>query len=537
MGRYLALFLALAAVIAAPVLLKPDGSTRTRDFPPKDRLVVISPHIESIRAEFEAAFVQWMRERHGREVVIDWRIPGGTSEIKKVIEGEYRAALEHYWRTSRSDPWKEEYGREFMDASSQSPARGVWLESTVGIGIDVFFGGGPGDFTEMARKGCIVAGDAEAGLGLAALRRARPEWFSDAGIPEKFAGEHFRDPNDTWAGTCLSSFGICYNTDFYTRLGIKPLPSRWEDLASPALENRVAMADPGKSGTVVKMLENILQQEMQRAAAEAKQSGGDPKAALAEGWTRGLRIIQKIGANARYWTDSSTKIPLDVAEGDAAAGMCIDFYGRNIIERLEQANHGASRMAFVLPEGGTGQSVDPIAMLRGAPNPELATRFMEFVLGMEGQRLWAFKAGAPGGPKLMALRRLPVRRDYYTEENLRHAADPSILPYEIQNLLVYDPSLTGSSFSAIRLIIRAMCLDTHEELKTAWRALIANGFPPEATAVFEDVALVNYANTTGGINDKLKQRDPLVTAELSRTLAQHFADQYRRAARLAAEKR
>jgi hypothetical protein len=36
-------------------------------------------------------------------------------------------------------------------------------------------------------------------------------------------------------------------------------------------------------------------------------------------------------------------------------------------------------------------------MFRGAPNPELATRFIEFVLSMEGQRLWAFKTGASDG--------------------------------------------------------------------------------------------------------------------------------------------
>ena len=30
---------------------------------------------------------------------------------------------------------------------------------------------------------------------------------------------------------------------------------------------------------------------------------------------------------------------------------------------------------------------------------------------------------------------------------------------------------------------RVMCIDTHDELTAAWRALIAAGFPPEATAI------------------------------------------------------
>ena len=219
-----------------------------------------------------------------------------------------------------------------------------------------------------------------------------------------------------------------------------------------------------------------------------------------------MGIIQRIGANARYWTDSSAKIPLDVSEGEAAAGMCVDFFARNFIERLEQAN-GHSRLGFILPAGGTTPSVDPVALFRGAPNPELATRFIEFVLSMEGQRLWAFKTGTPGGPLRNALRRLPVRQDYYTPENLTHASDPGILPYAAGISLTYDPALTGNSFIAIRLIIRAMCLDTHEELKTAWSALIAKQLPspghrrlqrPQRSSAIPTSPAASAKNSTSG---------------------------------------
>ena len=69
-------------------------------------------------------------------------------------------------------------------------------------------------------------------------------------------------------------------------------------------------------------------------------------------------------------------------------------------------------------------------MFRGASNPELATRFIEFILSPEGQKLWGLKAGAPGGPEKMALRNMPLRRDYYVEANLAHAADPELRPLE-----------------------------------------------------------------------------------------------------------
>jgi len=531
MGRYLIVFLALIAVIAGPVLMKPANSARTRDFAPADRLVIITPHVESIRQEFETGFLRWMKEKHGRSVVIDWRVPGGTSEISKVVTSEYRAAMEYYWGQSQKEKWQDSFGSVFADAKDTSNTRKVWLASNTGIGIDLFFGGGTPDFSTMKKSGYIVPGDAAAGTGILGVKAAHPDWFGGQGIPDKWAGETCTDPDFAWVGACLSSFGICYNIDFHQRRGYTDLPDQWASLTHPRYENQIALADPGKSGTVVKMMESILQQAMQEAAQSAPDDAAK-KQAHAAGWLKGMGIIQKIGANARYWTDSSTKIPLDVSEGEAGAGMCVDFYARNFIERLEQAN-GRSRLGFILPAGGTTPSVDPIAMFRGAPNPGLATRFIEFVLSMEGQRLWAFKTGTPGGPQHTALRRLPVRRDYYTPENLSHASDPDILPYTAGKALTYDPALTGSSFVAIRLVIRAMCLDTHEELKTAWSALIQNHFPPQATAAFSDLNAISYANVLGSISDKINQRNNLVTSELSRTLAQQFRQQYGHATDLA----
>lgn len=531
MGRYLAVFLALAAVIAGPVLMKPETSARTRDFAPADRLVIITPHVESIRNEFETAFQRWMKEKHNRSVVIDWRVPGGTSEISKVITSEYRAAFELFWSKQGKSAWNEQMGTVAFDPKDPSDIRKTWLASETGVGIDLFFGGGTPDFSDMKKKGYLVAGDAARGTGILGVKAAHPNWFGDKGIPAKWAGETYTDPEFGWVGACLSSFGICYSIDFHQRRGYTDLPDQWAALTNPRYENQIALADPGKSGTVVKMMESILQQAMQTAAKNAPDDAAKKQAHEA-GWLEGMGIIQKIGANARYWTDSSTKIPLDVSEGEAAAGMCIDFYARNFIQRLEEA-HGTSRLGFILPAGGTTPSVDPIAMFRGAPNPELATRFIEFVLSMDGQRVWAFKTGAPGGPVRTALRRLPVRQDYYNPENFTHATDPGILPYAAGTALTYDPALTGSSFTAIRLVIRAMCLDTHEELKTAWAALIEHSFPPQATAAFSDLSLISYPNVTGSITEKLNQRNMLITSELSRTLAQQFRQQYGHATDLA----
>ena len=76
-----------------------------------------------------------------------------------------------------------------------------------------------------------------------------------------------------------------------------------------------------------------------------------------------------------------------------------------------------------------------------------------------------------------------------------------------------------------------MCIDSHDELKEAWSALSAAGFPPEAMAVFEDVSAVNYATASGRIKESLG--DKIKEVQLAKELADGFRAQYRRAAEMA----
>jgi hypothetical protein len=73
-------------------------------------------------------------------------------------------------------------------------------------------------------------------------------------------------------------------------------------------------------------------------------------------------------------------------------------------------------------------------------------------------------------------------------------------------------------------------------LSAAWKTLIAAEFPPEATAVFSNVDVVDYAAASGRIRDALGP-NKIREVELARELSDHFRAQYRRAARLAAARR
>lgn len=536
--KELAIVSALLITLLGPFLLKPKDSTASSQADRK--LVIVTPHPERLRSEFGHAFVRYWKEKTGETIALDWRVPGGTSEIAVMLKSEFSAAFQQHWTKTLGKEWSPEVAQTFMNpkAPANAPARQAFLASSVGVGFDVFFGGGAYDFQIQAEAGTLVA-ENQPGTGIAALHQKHPEWFGEEGIPEMVSGEPFRDGKDRWIACCLSSFGIVFNRDVLHRLGIEKDPTQWRDLADPRLFGQLALADPGRSATVTKAFEMLIQQEMQEAIVRLTQNPGRLKtpeeieaAGVREGWRKGLNMIQRISANARYFSDSSSKIPLDVARGDAAAGMCIDYYGRSTEEETRRPD-GSSRIGFIMPVGGSSVSVDPIAMFRGAPNAELATAFIEFVLSDAGQKIWAYRAGTPGGPSRSALRRLAARKDFYQPDHLPFMSDADELPYEKAKAFTYHPEWTGSAFSTLRFLIRVLCVDTHEEQREAWQALIDAQEPPRATEVFQELNSIRYDTAIGGITKVVRSRDKVAETRLARTLGGNFRHNYELARSLA----
>lgn len=526
----LRVLLALAAVILLPVAMRPHGPAKSLSQAPQETLVIITPHNEATRFEFERAFMADHLARTGRTVCIDWRTPGGTSEISRYLASEYLGSFQYYWERTLHLPWTAEVLAAFDNPkvipgvdSVSDRARKAFLESNVGCGVDLFFGGGSFDFSMQAGAGRLVD------CGVIA---AHPELFQKAGgqiqspraIPQMLGGEVLWDAKGRWVGAALSAFGICYSQDALSRLGITTPPSQWRDLSNPLLLGNLALTDPTASGSAAKAFDMLVQQQMIEA-------GGDP----AEGWRRAMRLIRRLSGNARYFTDSATKVPWDVESGDAAAGMAIDFYGRFQSESVRRPD-GSSRMGYVTPEGGSSTGSDPIGMLRGAPSPRLAREFVEFVISPTGQKLWNWKTGTPGGPVKYALRRLPVLPELYGAEFARFRSDPGVDPFQDGRgggSFVYHPEWTGSLFRTLSFVVKAMCIDPHEELRTAWTALVAAKFPPRATALFDDVSAVDYATARDNIKPVLGSSQKIDEVHLGKELCDRFREQYRQVVELA----
>ncbi len=524
------------------------GGMAKEEIPAERVLVAVTPHVEQIRTEFGAAFGAWHARVYGAPARIDFRTPGGTTEIRRLLETQVRSVL------SRTG------GFEVVPASKlKAPARGEEPLPEViiqpgGVEADVFFGGGSFEHTQV--KGGLVATVPVAGVSTRVRVRitapprshdGREQPFEQSTLDEvygenKVGIERLYDPDQYWFGSALSGFGIVYNRDVLNRLGL-PEPRGFGDLGDPRYFGLVAMADPRQSGSVATLYDAILNKE---------------------GWEGGWRVLREMCANARYFAASSTTPPTDVSQGEAAAGVSIDFYGRGQAQAILAPGEdpATSRVGYVDPPGATYVDADPVSIVNGGRNPELARRFVEFCMTDEAQALWQFvprmrpeaaqspkgPSGEPMGPARERLRRMPVKRTFYAQY-LEHFTDRTN-PFEI-----------ASNFprrgwrDALGPVMGAMGIDTGEELREAWRALnAARGntvFPPERLAEMERLFYAlpehemvgedgvvkklpltpeNYAAIS---QDTSRWRDPVKGTRARIAYAKFFVGNYRRVVELA----
>src|ERR1700730_134823 len=116
MRSVLPILVSLCVIVAAPFLFRqPEIESNSAE----DELVIISPHNEAIRFEFTRAFADYYRTATGRSVHIDWRLPGGTTEIVRYLNSEFEGSFRSYWTQQIGLPWN----REILDAYANPSVR------------------------------------------------------------------------------------------------------------------------------------------------------------------------------------------------------------------------------------------------------------------------------------------------------------------------------------------------------------------------------------------------------------------------------
>ncbi len=309
-------------------------------------------------------------------------------------------------------------------------------------GFDLIFGGGSGVFNDLAARHFLAPADLPPNVL--------------ASLPSQIHGVPLRGPDNLWYGATLSYFGIVVNKDRLRELHLDP-PRTWQDLTAPGFVGELSVADPSKSQSVATCYEMILQQY---------------------GWEKGWSILARIFAAAPAVKEGGAWPSEETGMGNAAAGIVINFYGRMAISK-----YGQTIAAFIVPEGGSSLDPDPIAMLKGAPNPVLAAHMIEFVLSPDGQRLWTHRPGTPGGPVHAALGRMSIRPELYQHES-QYMTDPAS-PFSASPPLKIDAQVRQERAPLLGEAIKAAFIDHHDDLVAARVAVKARGDDPKLLAMFD----------------------------------------------------
>lgn len=374
---------------------------------PPVRLVIISPHNQSIIREFSTAFRLYHALEFGQVAELEWYNEGpGSNTILEYLRNTY----------------------QHRDT----------------CGGDVLWGGGDLLFQALAADGILVP-------------MKIPE-DAKANIDRTFGGIAMYDQDTRWCGVAMSGFGFLYDAELLDRIDVAP-PTTWDDLGSGAYWNQLAAADPMQSGSASAAFEMIVQ------------SSGNWQ----EGWAKLLAVL---GNTRNFYHDSS--LAADAPISREPLSICIDFFGGARVALYPD------RLRYVSPKGQTAFNPDPIGILRGAPHPELAQRFVDFVLSREGQALLALEQGHPNGPQYETIGRQPIRKDVYTTF-AEEMASSVVNPYAEGNSLELDLDIRQKRFGVLRNLVYAAAVDNHELLLAARRKMVDRRMPDDLVAMFNEL--------------------------------------------------
>jgi iron(III) transport system substrate-binding protein len=223
---------------------------------------------------------------------------------------------------------------------------------------DVWFGGPQTIFSRGAHEGLLAP--------------YRPQW-ADAVPPES------RNPDNLFFGSYRTAPVLVYNA-----AAVKPeeAPHDWNDLLDRKWTEKILIRDPLASGT----MRTVFGMVLARSMAET----GSPDRGFA--WLRQLDVQTK-----EYLQQPALMIEkLNRQEGLITIWELTDL--------LWQRKRG-SPLAFHFPASGTPVIDDSIGLVKNAPHPEEAKKFIDFVGSPEGQELAAREAF-----------RLPARTDMPAEK-------------------------------------------------------------------------------------------------------------------------
>ena len=180
---------------------------------------------------------------------------------------------------------------------------------------------------------------------------------SAAALPARF-----KEADSYWTAIADDPLVFMTNQKFLTENKLSP-PTSWDDLLNPAYKNMLQMADARTSGTAVTRIFSVLEV-----------NGRDEDKAFA--------YMKRLRANIQLYTKSGGGGTLPVGLGQAGGGI---FF---IVDALDTKAKGYD-VVISFPKEGIGTSAEAIALIKGAKNPELGRKLIDWASSPAMQKLYA----------------------------------------------------------------------------------------------------------------------------------------------------
>ncbi len=180
----------------------------------------------------------------------------------------------------------------------------------------------------------------------------------------------FRDPigDCQVIGVYVGILGFSVNEDILNEMGL-PIPTGWEDLLDPRYKGLIGIANPNTSGTA---LTTLATQVFRKGEEKGEKIDEDA----------GLEYMKKLHQNIANYTKSG--VAPGILAGRGEIGIAIVF----MHDAVYHAEEGYP-VTPIAPKEGTGYEIGGLNMVKGAPHPELAKKFMDWVVSAEAQETQA----------------------------------------------------------------------------------------------------------------------------------------------------
>lgn len=202
------------------------------------------------------------------------------------------------------------------------------------------------------------------------------------GIPEAYIDKDFM-----YTGTKVITTGIAYNTEL-----VETAPTSFADLTDAAYKDNTIMPSPLYSGAAAYNLGVITRTEGM---------GWDYYQALKD---NGITVDRGNGA-----------VQNAIVAGDKACGLLADYMA------IRSKNDGAP-VEFVYPAEGSPAVTEPIGIVNGTDNEDLAKAFVDFILSEEGQTLTS------------EIGYTPVKSGVAVPEGLKSIDEINLMDWDVEEL-------------------------------------------------------------------------------------------------------